>query len=206
MNFEKWKEKLEMSISWQNKNIMWRFCEEIENWISDISWQIWKIVEFRWDICPSCDSKNFSDWKCFDCKMWFTQEIDEKFEEEKNSEQERRIRLSEKNSKNWKKYEIFVNWEKVEYFHYKSRIKENEATLEIKYHWKKYFITVWFEKSHNRHFQDNSLEYDFFRNIFIKEPKNFDWTHKIVNSKKNWVYFDYNLAEKIAREILNRKF
>lgn len=52
--------------SWQKGNFMW-FPSEINNEIDYTSWRIIKTVEFRGDICPSCDSENYSDEKCMDC-------------------------------------------------------------------------------------------------------------------------------------------
>lgn len=113
----------------------------------------------------------------------------------------------EKNKAIWKKIFLFhFNWQEVNYFHYSKNIKENEAIFKVKIDWNVYIITVWFEKCHKKHFQDSSIDYDYFKNISLKEPKNFDWKHKIVNSKWVWIYFDYNLARKIAEEILSRNF
>lgn len=196
---EKWQEELQLSIFWKEQD----FISEIPKKIVK---QVFDIIDYKWDICPSCSSLNFSDGKCFECWYWCWEDffIEEELKrEEKNI---RNLKFSKKMKWNWKKFFLFhFKWQEVNYFHYPKNVNENEAIFKVKISCNTYIITVWFEKCHKKHFQDSSLEYDYL-NISLKKPKNFDWKHFVVDSKWKWVYFDYKLAEKIVKEILSRKF
>lgn len=191
---EKLPEKSNLSI--ERKDFPWQ-C-------NDVSLKVSKILEFRWDICPNCESFNYADEKCEDCWYWTSEEISEKKEKKQKLEEAKRLFLSQKNSWNWKKYKLKIDWNKYFYHHYKNRITDNTAKLEISTKKIRIFIEVTFSKEHKVDF-NNLWEYDIL-NISLKEPENFDWKHKIIDSKtKKWVYFDYELALKIAKLILNDK-
>lgn len=104
----------------------------------------------------------------------------------------------------WKKHLIWkFDWKEVFYYDFPNRIKENKAELKISFWWKKYFLNVSYDILDERDVSGRT-RVKYVANLQLINPDNYDWKHKILNYKKQWTYFDFNLALQIAREILSK--
>lgn len=167
-----------------------------------------KVELILWEECPNCEWELF-EWKCSSCGYWLWEkyflEEQEKIDEKNENKVIKREVLSNKNKWNWKKYEIIVDWDSYEYFHYNSNIKENEAKIIFKYKWKKYFFEVKFLFEELSNFQDET-SYKSLSFLKLKKPENFDGKHYIFDfSTKKPAFFDFLKAEKLAEKILREK-
>lgn len=183
------------------------FADNIEKKLYDFNTSK-KVELILWEECPNCEWELF-EWKCSSCGYWlwekYFSEKQEKINKKNEDEVIKREVLSNKNKWNWKKYEIIVDWDSYEYFHYNSNIKENEAKIIFKYKWKKYFFEVKFLFEELSNFQDET-SYKSLSFLKLKQPENFDGKHYIFDfSTKKSTFFDFIKAEKLAEKILREK-
>lgn len=180
---------------------------DVSSEVEENIWNVSKIIQFRWDTCPNCDSSNYRNDKCEDCLYWFWDDFVNFLENKEEEKNIKRQNLSEKMSWIWKKMELRTrNGRKFFYFNYPNRVKNWKWIFEIEFEWKKYLITASFYTTTNNHFQDKENVYSYSK-INLEEPENFDWRHYILDSKtKRWVYFDFQIAKEILDSILKNFF
>lgn len=100
-------------------------------------------------------------------------------------------------------FPMTINGIHITYLHRAKNIGESEATLTFRYNNKAWRFSVTFERKMYSNFHEESV-YTHATNIKLKRPANFDGKHFVRNAKSGrGEYFDFMLAEKIAREILN---
>lgn len=178
-----------------------------ENFLSEnVNFEIkcltWHINEILWDFCPSCESKYFEEWKCYDCGYWMQKEMDEIIEEKDF----KKIEKIEKIKWVWKKIFLLKHENKdISFYYYPNRLKEKSLKIELLYWKTKVFYEVDFFAWHKKNF-NWGWEYDTF-SFKLKEPENFNWKHYVLKSKtKEWIFFDYDLALRLAKIIYNKYY
>lgn len=95
----------------------------------------------------------------------------------------------------------------ITYLHSAKNIGEKEATINFRHDNKELYFSVTFKRKEYRDHQDGSL-YALAENIKLKRPANCKGRYLVRNAKSGrGEYFKFELAEKIAQEILNyRRF
>ena len=95
----------------------------------------------------------------------------------------------------------------ITYLHRAENIGEKEATINFRHDNKELYFSVTFKRKEYRDHQDGSL-YALAENIKLKRPANYKGRYLVRNAKSGrGEYFDFELAEQIAKEILNyRRF
>ena len=95
----------------------------------------------------------------------------------------------------------------ITYLHRAKNIGEKEATINFRHDNKELYFLVTFKRKEYRDHQDGS-SYALAENIKLKRPANCKGRYLVRNAKSGCgEYFDFELAEKIAQEILNyRRF
>lgn len=95
----------------------------------------------------------------------------------------------------------------ITYLHSAKNIGEKEATINFRHDNKELYFSVTFKRKEYRDHQDGSL-YALAENIKLKRPANCKGRYLVRNAKSGCgEYFDFELAEQIAKEILNyRRF
>lgn len=95
----------------------------------------------------------------------------------------------------------------ITYLHRAENIGEKEATINFCHNNKELYFSVTFKRKEYRNHQDGSL-YALAENIKLKRPANCKGRYLVRNAKSGrGEYFKFELAEKIANEILNyRRF
>ena len=95
----------------------------------------------------------------------------------------------------------------ITYLHRAENIGEKEATINFRHNNKELCFSVTFKRKKYRNHQDGS-PYTLAENIKLKRPANCKGRYLVRNAKSGrGEYFDFELAEKIAQEILNyRRF
>lgn len=95
----------------------------------------------------------------------------------------------------------------ITYLHRAENIGEKEATINFRHDNKELYFSVTFKRKNYRDHQDGS-PYTLAENIKLKRPANCKGRYLVRNAKSGrGEYFDFELAEQIAQEILNyRRF
>ncbi len=102
---------------------------------------------------------------------------------------------------------ITINGLRIIYLHRAENIGEKEATINFRHDNKELYFSVTFKRKNYRDRQDGS-PYTLAENIKLKRPANCKGRYLVRNAKSGrGEYFKFELAEEIAKEILNyRRF
>lgn len=104
-------------------------------------------------------------------------------------------------------FQMTIEGRHITYLHRAENIGEKEATINFRHDNKELYFSVTFKRKNYRDHQDGS-PYTLAENIKLKRPANCKGRYLVRNAKSGrGEYFDFELAEQIAQEILNyRRF
>lgn len=104
-------------------------------------------------------------------------------------------------------FPMTIDGHDITYLHHAKNIGEKEATINFRHDNKELYFSVTFKRKNYRDHQDGS-PYTLAENIKLKRPANCKGRYLVRNAKSGrGEYFDFELAEQIAQEILNyRRF
>lgn len=104
-------------------------------------------------------------------------------------------------------FPMTIDGHDITYLHRAENIGEKEATINFRHDNKELYFSVTFKRKNYRDRQDGS-PYTLAENIKLKRPANCKGRYLVRNAKSGrGEYFKFELAEEIAKEILNyRRF